>query len=135
MAEIFKGTISTIEAAPVDDNGYSTTAKVLSAVGGSVSRPLTIPWNLRSTMGNLAPGVEVVYALFEDKSGYILGRLDGNFQTHIPYNLTIDGDTTTNGSSTVSGNVNAADFVSNTYGSTNSHTHTDSQGGKTTAPN
>lgn len=135
MAEILKGTISTIESTPVDEKGYPTSAKVISSVGGSVTRPLTIPWYLRSTMGNLAPGIEVVYALFEDRTGYILGRFDGNFQKNIPYDLIIDGNTTTNGESVVSGKVSAADFVSDAYGSSNAHTHTDSQSGKTTPPN
>ena len=95
-------------------------------------------------MGNLAPGTEVVYALFEDKTGYILGRFDGNFQEHIPYDLIIDGiikqkgnirrKITQNGNSTVSGNVNAADFVSQQCGSYNGHAHKDSQGGSTTPP-
>ena len=135
MAEILKGKISSIEASPVDAKGHPTTAKVISSTGGSVTRPLIIPWYLRGTMGNLLSDTEVVYALFEDKTGYILGRFDGEFQEHIPYDLIIDGNTTTNGESTVTGNVSAADFVSKTYGSTNSHTHTDSQGGSTTAPN
>ncbi len=129
MSEILKGTISTIESSILDANGYPATAKVISATGGSVTKPLIIPWHLRSTMGNLASGVEVIYALFEDKSGYILGRADGEFQGVIPYSFTVDGSQTT------TGNVSAADFISDTYGSTNAHTHTDSQGGTTSAPN
>lgn len=134
MSQILKGKISSIEASPVDGKGHATTAKIISLTGGAVTRPLIIPWYLRGTMGNLAPGIEVVYALFEDKSGYILGRADGNFQEHIPYDLIIDGNTTQNGSQTVSGNVNAADFVSESCGSYNVHAHKDSQGGKTTPP-
>lgn len=134
MSEILKGKISSIETSPVDAKGLATAAKVVSLIGGSVTRPLVIPWYLRGTMGNLAPGTEVVYVLFEDKSGYILGRFDGHFQEHIPYDLIIDGNTTTNGQATVTGNVSAADFVSDTCGSYNAHTHTDSQGGDTTPP-
>ena len=90
MSQILKGKISSIEASPVDGKGHAATAKIISLTGGAVTRPLVIPWYLRGTMGNLAPGIEVVYALFEDKSGYILGREDGNFQEHIPYDLIID---------------------------------------------
>ncbi|MBE7708901.1 MAG: pre-mRNA-splicing factor [Cyanobacteria bacterium SIG32] len=135
MAEILKGKISSIESEPIDANNHATTAKVVSLIGGAVTRPLVIPWYLRGTMGNLAPETEVVYVLFEDKTGYILGRFDGNFQDHIPYNLIIDGNITQNGDTKTSGNVSAADFVSAAYGSTNEHAHTDSQGGTTTPPN
>lgn len=135
MTDICKGKISTIEAAPVDKKGHPTTARVFSLTGGSVTRPLIIPWYLRGTMGNLAPDTEVVFVLFEDKTGYILGRFDGEFQDYIPYDVIIDGNETVNGDETVNGNVIGNDFVSNEYGSTNQHTHTDSQGGNTTAPN
>ncbi len=129
MADIQKGKISSIEASPLDNNGLATKAKVFSLTGGSVTMPLTIPWYLRGTMGNLAADVEVVFALFEDKTGYILGRADGEFQGHMPYDTTFDKGVA------VTKNVNAADFVSATYGSTNEHTHTDSQSGTTTPPN
>lgn len=129
MADIQKGKISSIEASPLDNNGLATKAKVFSLTGGSVTMPLTIPWYLRGTMGNLAADVEVVFALFEDKTGYILGRADGEFQGHMPYDTTFDKGVA------VTENVNAADFVSATYGSTNEHTHTDSQSGTTTPPN
>lgn len=129
MSEILKGTISSIESEPVDDNGYPTTAKIISSIGGAVTRPLIIPWYLRSTMGNLETGVEIVFVLFEDKTGYIIGRFDGNIQTNIPYDIVISGN------ATISGSVTAADFISASYGSTNSHTHTDSQGGTTSPPN
>jgi len=129
MADIQKGKISSIEASPLDNNGLATKAKVFSLTGGSVTMPLTIPWYLRGAMGNLAADVEVVFALFEDKTGYILGRADGEFQGHIPYDTTFDKGVT------VTENASAADFISATYGSTNEHTHMDSQSGKTTPPN
>ena len=128
MADIQKGKISTIEGSPVDAKGNATTAKVFSLTGGSVTKPLVIPWYLRGSMGNLEADVEVVFVLFEDKSGYILGRFDGEFQGNVPYDVTFDY------SITVTENASAADFVSDVYGSTNSHIHTDSQGGSTTAP-
>ena len=91
MAEIQKGKISTIEEAPVDDWGHPTTARVFSLTGGSVTRPLIIPWYLRGTMGDLKPEDEVVFVLFEDMTGWILGRFDGNFQKYVPYDVIVDG--------------------------------------------
>ena len=135
MAEIQKGKISSIEATPLDTDGLATKAKVFSLTGGSVTMPLTIPWYLRGTMGNLAADVEVVFALFEDKTGYIIGRADGEFQGHIPYNTIFDKNVDITQSLNVTENANAADFVSQAYGSTNEHTHTDSQNGKKTPPN
>lgn len=152
MADIQKGKISTIEEEPKDLTGHRTTARVFSLTGGSVTRPLVIPWWLRGSMGNLKPNDEVVFVLFEDMTGYILGRFDGHFQTYIPYspivdgnvqitgnelingNETIEGNETVGGDVDVTGNVSGADFVSGSYGSTNEHTHTDSQGGDTTPP-
>lgn len=44
MAEIEKGIISSIELTPVDRNGDSTRARVISSTRpGEVSRPITIP--------------------------------------------------------------------------------------------
>lgn len=147
MAEIQKGKISTIEASPVDKRQHPRTARVLSLTGGSVTMPLIIPWYLRGEMGNLKSGDLVVYALFEDMTGWIIGRFDGDFQDIIPYDPTIIGDTifqgntsTTGnvdvaGDTSVVGNVSGADFISAEYGSSNAHKHTDSQGGDTTPPN
>lgn len=75
---IQKGKISSIEGEP-DRNGDKTTARVLPSTADSlVTRPLTIPWYLRGDMGNLSPGVEVAYAMFEDGTGLILSRMDGS---------------------------------------------------------
>ena len=128
MSKILKGKISTIESQPVDSNELATTAKVISLIGGSVTMPLIIPWYLRGDMGKLQPGTEVVYVEFEDKTGYILGRFDGDFQGTVPYDITVDG------SITATDDVNAPDFVSDSCGSYNEHKHTDSQSGTTSEP-
>lgn len=141
MSKILKGKISSIEESPVDEKGLASTAKVISLIGGSVTRPLIIPWWLRGSMGKLMQGTEVVYVEFEDKTGFILSRFDGDFQTNIPYDLIVDGNITQNGNSVINGkseildSITASDFVSISKGSYNEHTHKDSQGGSTTPPN
>ena len=73
---IQKGKISSVEG-KTDRNGDKTTARVLPSTADSmVTRPLTIPWYLRGEMGNLTPGTEVAYAMFEDGTGIILSRME-----------------------------------------------------------
>ena len=102
---IQKGKISSIEGEP-DRNGDKTTARVLPSTADSlVTRPLTIPWYLRGDMGNLSPGVEVAYALFEDGTGLILSRMDGEWDGTVPGSVKVekgdvtvpDGDVTASG--------------------------------------
>lgn len=70
MQNVQKGTVSSVEG-----NG---TARVIPNIsGGAVTRPLTIPQWLRGK-GNLSPGIEVVYCVFEDGTGIILTRMDGD---------------------------------------------------------
>ncbi len=102
---IQKGKISTVEGA-ADRNGDKTTARVLPCTAdGMVTRPLTIPWWLRGKMGNLKPGDEVAYAMFEDGTGIILSRMDGEWDGTVPGSVKIekgdvtvpDGDVTASG--------------------------------------
>lgn len=102
---IQKGKISTVEGA-ADRNGDKTTARVLPCTAdGMVTRPLTIPWWLRGKMGNLKPGDEVAYAMFEDGTGIILSRMDGEWDGTVPGNVKVekgdvtvpDGDVTASG--------------------------------------
>lgn len=77
MGEIEKGVILSIEGS-MDRNGNRTTARVQSMNAfGTTTLPLTIPWYLRGAMGNLCKGTEVVYTLFDDATGVILSRMDG----------------------------------------------------------
>lgn len=102
---IQKGTISSVEGR-ADRNGDKTTARVLPCTAdGAVTRPLTIPWWLRGKMGNLKPGDEVAYAKFEDGTGIILSRMDGEWDGTIPGDVTVDkGDINVpNGDVTASG--------------------------------
>lgn len=102
---IQKGKISTVEGA-ADRNGDKTTARVLPCTAdGMVTRPLTIPWWLRGKMGNLKPGDEVAYAMFEDGTGIILSRMDGEWDGTVPGGVKVekgdvtvpDGDVTASG--------------------------------------
>ena len=102
---IQKGKISTVEGA-ADRNGDKTTARVLPCTAdGMVTRPLTIPWYLRGEMGNLTPGTEVAYAMFEDGTGIILSRMDGEWDGTVPGSVKVekgdvtvpDGDVTASG--------------------------------------
>lgn len=88
---IQKGKISTLEG-KTDRNGDVTTARVIPCTAdGAVTRPLTIPWWLRGIMGNLKPDDEVVYAVFEDGTGIILSRMDGEWEGTIAGDIVVDG--------------------------------------------
>lgn len=79
MAQINKGTISTIEG-KTDRNDDKTTARVLpDTADGVVTRPLVIPWYLRGKMGDLKPGDSVVFVQFEDGEGILISRADGEW--------------------------------------------------------
>ncbi len=118
---IQKGTISSVEG-KTDRNGDKTTARVLPCTAdGMVTRPLTIPWWLRGKMGNLKPDDEVAYAMFEDGTGIILARMDGEWDGTVPGDIEV-----IKGSVTVTeGDIDApAGDVTATGKSLNSHTHT-----------
>ena len=88
---IQKGKISTLEGEP-DRNGDKTTARVIPCTAdGAITRPLTIPWWLRGVMGDLKPDDEVVYTVFEDGTGVILSRMDGEWNGTINGDVTVDG--------------------------------------------
>jgi hypothetical protein len=68
MGYIEKGKITSV---------YGSTARVIPcSEAGLVSAQVVVPWYLRS--GAISKGTEVVYAIFDDQSGIILGRADGN---------------------------------------------------------
>ena len=110
---IQKGKISTVEGA-ADRNGDKTMARALPCTAdGMVTRPLTIPWWLRGKMGNLKPGDEVAYAMFEDGTGIILSRMDGEWDGTVPGSVKVEkGDVTV-----PDGDVTASGI------SLNTHTH------------
>lgn len=79
MGIIEKGIILTIEGEQDRNENYTkATVQSVSAEGTS-TLPLSIPWYLRGKMGNLEKGMEVSYAVFDDQTGIILSRMDGNW--------------------------------------------------------
>ena len=69
MGQINKGTIASIDGntarvVPSDDNTRPTAR-------------ITIPWHLRGDAGQLKKGTEVVYVEFDDSTGLLLCRADG----------------------------------------------------------
>lgn len=72
---VHRGEISTIEERPLDKDGNPTLARVLSEHSGVITKPLTIPRDLRA--GALHKGVRVIFVEFADRSGAILMRADG----------------------------------------------------------
>ena len=88
---IEKGKIVSIEG-PEDRCGDLTMAKVQP-----LSRPeivttvlITIPWYYRGKMGDLKTGDEVVYVFFDDNTGLIISRMDGNRTEFWAGNMELD---------------------------------------------
>lgn len=130
MSEIQKGIISTIEAAPVDRNGDSMIARVLPSLQPDMpTKPLVIPWHLRGAMGELKAGDIVVFALFNDLTGIILERMDGEWTGIIP------GSVTATENIEAMGNLSATDLITSKVASQNGHIHGNgNEGADTTAP-
>lgn len=98
MGQINKGTIASIEG--------STARVVPSDAGAKPTAKITIPWHLRGSTGNLKKGTAVVYVEFDDATGLLLGRADGEWGAYLPH-LTAgsvsvpEGDVTASGVSLV----------------------------------
>lgn len=76
MGHINKGTIGSIDG---------NTARVIpSDASAKPTSKITIPWYLRGNSGNLTKGTEVVYVEFEDSTGLLLGRADGEWGAYLP---------------------------------------------------
>lgn len=91
MSEIQKGVILTLEGAKDRNNNYTKARVQNMAMDGCSSMPITIPWYLRGEMGQLQKGTEVAFAVFNDSSGIIISRMDGNWNGIIEEkNLEID---------------------------------------------
>lgn len=77
MGQISKGYIASISG---------TTARVVPLdADAKPTAKITIPWHLRGDTGKLEKGTEVVYVEFDDATGLLLGRADGNWGEYIPH--------------------------------------------------
>lgn len=76
MGQINKGKIAGISG---------NTARVVPLdAGAKPTAKITIPWHLRGDTGNLKKGTEVVYVEFDDATGLLLGRADGEWGAYLP---------------------------------------------------
>ena len=94
MGQINKGKIASIEG--------NTARVVPSDAGAKPTAKITIPWHLRGTTGNLAKGVAGVYVEFDDSTGLLLGRADGEWGAYLP-SLTAGSISTPKGDVTARG--------------------------------
>ncbi len=102
MAQINKGLVSTIQ-----DGGKSITA-VISNAPGAVSCTLTVPFFLLEC---LEVGMPIAFVEFEDCTGLVLARMDGEWNHDLKGEVRVELE------------VTASDFVADTA-AFNSHTHT-----------
>lgn len=87
MGQINKGTIASIDG--------NTARVVPSDANAKPTAKIVIPWHLRGDTGNLKKGTAVVYAEFDDATGLLLGRADGEWGAYLPSLNT--GDVTSGG--------------------------------------
>lgn len=76
MGQINKGKIASIEG--------KTARVVPSDKGSRPTAKIVIPWHLRGATGNLSKGTAVVYVEFDDGTGLLLGRADGEWGAYLP---------------------------------------------------
>ena len=129
MAEIrpiFKARVSTLEG--TDRNGDPCLARVLPLVAdGVVTRPFPVHWSVRGGMAPLAVGDEVVCAKFEDGTGIVLCRADGEWAGFVPGPVEVEGQLTGDEGGKFSADVTAGGI------SVMGHTHT-APHGETSGP-
>lgn len=107
---IEKGKVSTVM-----DGGKSVTATPY--IGGTVTAPLIVPEFL---LDCLTVGMPIVYAAFDDNTGIVLARMDGEWNHKVL------------GTLDVTGIISAADVTAGAVESLASHTHTYERGGSGT---
>ena len=94
MGIINKGTIAGIEG--------NTARVVPSDTGTKPTAKIVIPWHLRGDTGKLQKGMAVVYGEFDDATGLLLGRADGEWGAYLP-SLTAGSVSVPKGDVTASG--------------------------------
>ncbi|MEZ3446118.1 MAG: pre-mRNA-splicing factor [Lachnospiraceae bacterium] len=94
MSVVQKGIILTLEGEP-DKNGNPTKARVQpTSAEGTSTLPITIPWHLRGKMGGLEKGTEIAFVVFDDSTGIIVSRMDGNWDGTIEDDVIARGNLT-----------------------------------------
>ncbi len=105
MGAVQKGIILTLEGEN-DQNGNPTKARVQAASSeGTSTLPITIPWYLRGKMGNLEKGSEIAFIVFDDYTGIIISRMDGNWDGTIEDNITVKKNLTVRENIEIGGNI------------------------------
>lgn len=105
--KILKGHISKILPEPKDWYGHPTKATIdPSTNAGAVTPAITIDWRLRGKNGQLKPGDEVAFALFDDGTGVIFARMDGENSGIIDYDTETTGDVVQDKTVTTIGDTN-----------------------------
>lgn len=94
MGQINKGKIASISG--------NTARVVPSDANAKPTAKITIPWHLRGNTGKLQKGTEVVYVEFDDSTGLLLGRSDGEWGAYLP-SLTAGSVVTPEGDVTAGG--------------------------------
>ena len=91
---------------PNDWYGHPTRAQVNPCTNaGAITPAITINWPLRGKNGQLKVGDEVAYCLFDDGTGVIFARLDGENSGIIDYDTTTTGDVVNEKTETTKGDV------------------------------
>lgn len=104
---IDKGRISKILPDPKDWYGLPTKAQVNPCTNaGAITPAITIDWRLRGKNGQLKVGDEVAYCLFDDGTGVIFARLDGENSGIIDYDTETTGDVVHDKTVTTIGDTN-----------------------------
>ena len=104
--KIDKGYISKI-LGPNDWYGHPSRATVDPCTNaGAVTPAITIDWRLRGKNGQLKIGDEVAYCLFDDGTGVIFARLDGENSGIIDYDTETTGDVVQDKTVTTIGDTN-----------------------------
>ena len=92
---VSKGTISALH-----DGGK--TAEVKPYLGNVVTPRLVVPFFL---VGSLEVEMPVVYASFEDNTGVVLARMDGEWNHDLEGDVNVQGDVSTGAISSVSHHI------------------------------
>ena len=92
MGDNMKPAVSKGKVSALHDGGK--TAEVKPYTGDVVTVRLVVPFFL---LGSLTVGMEVVYASFDDNTGLVLARMDGEWSHTIKGNVDVEGDASAGG--------------------------------------